>query len=586
MKNSLFLLSLILLLSTCRKDSITTDVVVPGETPEVPLMVQGSVAGHVYNLQEDAIEGATVILGGHSTTTDVEGYYSFIDIPINEKGESIQVLKTDYFTAFSSIIPTLNTLEFVDFGLAKKENTSTLDALSGGQTSLVNDGAIDFPSNSFTSNNANYTGDVLVCATAMEAANSNNFTAPAQFCTVDNDLLHSIGMVLLQCQTPLGEALDLAADATFDLSIPIAKGDVATLPAQIPVWYFDEMAHSWKNGGAATKVNATYQATVDKLTHWAAGWAQPTVVLTGKLENDRNESLAAYPFSLEWEDEFPASIALKANGAGHFRAKVPAAIPIGLRYQNVCKQSETTIEIGSLNVDTQHPPIIVDANFNTQITGRLEDCSGNPIGEGYIQVEGHHFVRTFKTSLDGSFDFSIGFCELFDLDITAYYPNGMQRSQKVEVPNTAVINLGTLQTCENLETYLILNIEDELIVEDNIEAHEMGGGPNGKTRIKNHPQGNNDLSVEIEFYAQSQGVHQGGEFHFENAENNAGFHIVTCDLNGGGGSDDCPEFDFEFTQFGQGNNGHVTGYFTGRAYAIDGGFAEVEISGEFRARKG
>ena len=94
-KISLFSLFALLLFSACRKDEILNSK--DTQVSEPAIIVKGSISGMVVDLNDQPLEGVMVSTGMNNATTDENGYFSFKNIDINERGSMVFCRKRRLF---------------------------------------------------------------------------------------------------------------------------------------------------------------------------------------------------------------------------------------------------------------------------------------------------------------------------------------------------------------------------------------------------------------------------------------------------------------------------------------------------------
>src|ERR1700749_73133 len=107
--------------------STTTGNNIPPET-----MVTAGIKGSVMDQAGKPVQGAVVTSGTASTTTDVNGVFSFSNISLSSRFGFVKVSKSGYFTGSRSIITAASSSNFVSIQLLNRNESGNFSATSGG----------------------------------------------------------------------------------------------------------------------------------------------------------------------------------------------------------------------------------------------------------------------------------------------------------------------------------------------------------------------------------------------------------------------------------------------------------------------
>ena len=108
-------------------------------------------------------------------------------------------------------------------------------------------------------NGVAYTGNVNVYASYINPASSDiGKIVPGSFMADDKNnkrvVLSSFGMLAVTLESSAGEKLQIAANNTATLTIPIPTSISSSAPATISLWYVDEQTGIWKEQGLPKKM--------------------------------------------------------------------------------------------------------------------------------------------------------------------------------------------------------------------------------------------------------------------------------------------------------------------------------------------
>lgn len=131
LRTALFITSIGLLFA-CNKDQDTTGNNTPVNTIPAEQTVTASVTGRVLDENGLPVQGATVTGGTASTTTDVNGVFSFSKIQLSNRFGYVKVVKQGYFTGSRSTITAAGSANFVSIQLLPRVLKGSFSATAGG----------------------------------------------------------------------------------------------------------------------------------------------------------------------------------------------------------------------------------------------------------------------------------------------------------------------------------------------------------------------------------------------------------------------------------------------------------------------
>ena len=119
--------------------------------------------------------------------------------------------------------------------------------------------------------------------------------------TTNNEqkLLQTYGMIAVELEGGAGEKLNLAAGKIATISMPIPASMVASAPATIPLWYFNDTTGVWIEQGTATKQGSNYLGTVSHFSFWNCDVPSNFVNLKMTLNNQSQQPLVAHKVVLK-----------------------------------------------------------------------------------------------------------------------------------------------------------------------------------------------------------------------------------------------------------------------------------------------
>ncbi|HZE83316.1 MAG TPA: carboxypeptidase-like regulatory domain-containing protein, partial [Puia sp.] len=173
MKNRLTLVAGILfagliVLAACQKYSDTDTNT--GNNPPPDNTVTASLQGRVLDENGLPVKDAVVTSGGSNASTDVNGVFSFSNIPLSGRWGYVKVTRQGYFAGSRTIITNPGAVNFVEIVLLPRVAKGSFSAAAGGNIVVQAGNTVSFDGGSVVvaSSNAPYTGNVNVFATWLD----------------------------------------------------------------------------------------------------------------------------------------------------------------------------------------------------------------------------------------------------------------------------------------------------------------------------------------------------------------------------------------------------------------------------------
>ncbi len=463
MKNTLYTLGAALvvasltLLHACNKSSSTGGTGLNNHVIPAEQMVTASLQGRVLDENGIPVLGATVTSGGASTTTDVNGVFSFSKISLSSRFGYVTANKSGYFTGSRSIITHAGASSFVSIQLVPRGSKGAVAAASGGYVVVGTGDTAAFAASSFVTaaTNATYTGNVNVYAVYLDP------TSPTFFKQMPGDLrgigpdgtettLQSYGMMDVELQDDAGAKLQLATGKKATLTWAIPDSLISNAPATMPMWYFSDSAGRWMQEGTAIRAGNSYVGQVAHFTYWNIAPYVPPVNFSVRLK-DQFGNAVPYALVIIW---YPLQHAIGDCGYTDSSGFAQGLLPYGSM-----TQMQILTECDYLLAGANVGPAIQDQNLGTVVvnlsetdltlTGTVVDCSNAPVAYGFVNalVDGLNF-RALVTN--GAFTLPIHRC--FTASTTAQFTAGdyttlQQGATTTASVTTGHVDVGTLSAC-------------------------------------------------------------------------------------------------------------------------------------------
>lgn len=408
--NSFLIFLLIgIVLNGCRKDEDSS----PDSMGLTGNQITASFSGMVRDLQGNPMSGVLVSIGGNTTVTNGSGIYTFQSISVSSGRVVIEAEKAGFWNQQKGILATTNAIEYSEIVLFPDDKSYTVDATSGGTVNLNGGSAITFPANAFEkSNGSAYTGQVFITAHDIQTTNQNYRTRVpgGDMLAVDNagnqTMLLSYGMVGAKLYDAAGAELFLKQGIKATIKMSINPSQMATAPANIPLWHYDENLMKWKEEGMANKTGSYYEGEVSHFSWWNLDVPCLYTHLSMSMIDCNNLPLSNGRIYLTAANY--GTGASYTNSMGIASGYVYSGLPLVADFfhpSNISNIPDTSFIIGpfSSGASIVIPPIFLGANCRV-ISGSLVDCANNPIN-GTVALLLNNQPAGFVTTTNGNFQF-------------------------------------------------------------------------------------------------------------------------------------------------------------------------------------
>ena len=354
--------------------------------------VIASLKGRVIDENGVPMSGAAVVSGGATTTTDVNGLFSFSNIPLSSRFGYVKVSKTGYFTGSRSIITNGAAANYVSIQMIPRVETGSFAASSGGTVVVQTGDWAVFSAGSIITEATKtaYTGTVHVFARYLDPTDSALFKyMPGDLRGIGSDgketALQSFGMLLVELQGDGGEKLQMAAgqSATLTWAIPASLQSIA--PATIPLWYFNDSTGRWIEQGAAIKNGSSYVGQVSHFSFWNCDAGVNTVNFKVRLKDQHGNPLAytlVKMVSQSW-----GMAPGYTDSTGFVQGLIPKGQKLVMEVVTECGNMLAGANVGPALTDQDLGTVMVTIEYaDMTLTGKVVNCSGNLIDTGMVTV--------------------------------------------------------------------------------------------------------------------------------------------------------------------------------------------------------
>ncbi|MEY8847508.1 hypothetical protein AB9K26_01735 [Psychroserpens sp. XS_ASV72] len=440
--------------------------------------------GKVINEANNPISDVTIMVGNTITTTDANGVFSVESASVFEKFAYIKASKDGFIDGSRAIVPS-DGINQVTIMLLDLDTTASINS---GETSTVNlpNGAQVVFDGAFEDAQGNpYSGAVKVTLKHLNPdSNVMEMQMPGMLFAENTNgsarILETYGMIAVEMRSTSDEELNLANGSSAQISIPMPSS-VNNAPNTIPLWYFDDEGGYWKEEGQATLQGNNYVGNVSHFTFWNWDFDYPFVQLCITL-TDMDGNVLPYT-ALDLYSPALASTGTYGytNGSGIECGLVPANDELTLTVPAYgCVNNDFSTAIGPFSTDQNITIQVTDADaLTTNFIGVFNDCDGNPITNGYMQLFYNDSTQTIPID-NGIIDLTIDYCSS-DTSYSALVVD-LLGSQTTDVTTGDFVqpttDLGTQLSCVDLvdsDGDGILDIDEDVNGDGNLDNDDTDG---------------------------------------------------------------------------------------------------------------
>jgi hypothetical protein len=379
--------------------------------------VTASVKGRITDENGKPVNNASVLSGSSSTTTDINGFFRFDNIQLAKNAGFVLVEKTGYLKGCRTIFTNAGIINNIEIQLIPKISRGNFSASAGGNINIQNGSSINLPAGGIinAATNSAYTGTVNVIGAYLDPTDPKlSLIMPGNLIglTTNNEqrLLQTFGMIAIELEGSSGEKLNLASGKSATITMPIPASLLASSPATIPLWYFDETKGLWKEEGTANKQGSNYVGTVTHFSFWNCDVPNNFVTLKLTLKNQNGQAASGYHIELKNTQNNSIAYAI-TDSAGSASGAVPPNVSLEMKVYNKCNNLVHTQTIGPFNTNTDMGVVTITlpAPASITVSGTVKNCNLSIVTSGYADViiDG----ATYRTAINnGNFSITIERC--------------------------------------------------------------------------------------------------------------------------------------------------------------------------------
>lgn len=441
----------------CQKDLSYVggpDTGIPGTTAADP--IKANLQGTILDEQNQPAAGVSVTVGNTITMTNATGTFRLVGAGLDKNTSLVTAEKPGYFKAYRVFSATQGANQVV-LKLIKKTVAATVTGTVGGTATLVNGAKISLPANGIVlaASGASYTGEVKVYAAYIDPTAADiSEVVPGSFMADDKNgkrvSLSSFGMLAVELETAAGEKLQVKTGATATLTTPIPPAALANAPATIPLWHVDEQTGIWKEEGSATKQGNSYVGDVKHFTYWNCDLPLTAFTITFTLVNSNGAPMVNVPVKITTAGYYGSAHGY-TDSLGQVKGLVPANRDLVLEVTDPCGGIAFSQNLSPITKNTDLGTIAIAVTVPSVVSfkGKLLDCSGLPVTNGYAIISFNHIARYAATNSSGEFSTSFITCTTPGSATVIGLNNiGQQQSAGTTVAiTTPLSNAGNITAC-------------------------------------------------------------------------------------------------------------------------------------------
>ena len=417
--------------------------------------VIASLQGRVVDQNGVPVQGATVSSGGITTSSDINGLFSFSHINMSSRFGFVTVVKQGFYTGSRSVITNPGASNYVSIQLVPKAVSGTFPAPTGGKVAVGTGDTASFAPSSVVeaSSGVAYTGMVTVYATYLNPTDPNLYKyMPGDLRGIGSDgnetALQSFGMMDVEMVDDAGNKLQLASGQPAILTFAIPDTLAPVAPATIPLWYFNDSSGRWIQQGSAVKQGNTYVGQVGHFTYWNCDAPMGTVNFKVHVVDQYGNPLA-YRY-IQFNANGYGTRGGYTDSTGFAQGLIPKGVEMQLQVLSDCGGFIGGVNVGPALSDQDLGTVTVNiVHAELTLTGSVVDCSNNPVDSGYVStlVDGLNYRALV---VNGNFSLPINRCYQANASVQvigADLSSGAVSAVKTITADTGLVTVGTLTAC-------------------------------------------------------------------------------------------------------------------------------------------
>jgi hypothetical protein len=426
--------------------------------------VSKNFTGQIVDESNNPVASVAITVGNKTANTDINGVFIINNATVHEKFAFIKAKKTGYLDGSRSLVPT-NGMNYARITLLSGTIVGTVNSGTSGSVSLGNGSKVTFDGNFKTETGQSYTGVVSVIMKHLDPSDPSTVDKmPGMLLAANSSgeerVLETFGMMNIELRGAASQKLQLSTTAQIEM--PISTSQLASAPATIPLWHFDETLGYWKEEGAATKQGTKYVGTVSHFSWWNCDAQFPTIRLCVTVVNSNGVPLANVKVGIR-----RASNSYTVNGFTNSQGQVCGLVPANETLTMVvfdsCGNAVSTTSIGPFSADTTLPNLVISNSSiqSTLVQGNLLKCDGTNVTNGYVLMR-YGNQNLMSTVTNGAFSFTMLVCSATDtaFRLEGFDYDNLQTTNPINFTfTTPITNVGNITACNSISEFISYRID-------------------------------------------------------------------------------------------------------------------------------
>jgi hypothetical protein len=417
--------------------------------------------GQVVDMDNHAIQNATVKVGTSTAQTDVNGIFLINGAEVYEKFAYITAEKAGYINGSRSLVPTagknnVKIMMITATPIASISSGESTDVDLPNGTKVTFDGA-------FEDENGNaYSGQVNVSMFHLRPSDENiSSLMPGMLYAQGEDgnakVLETFGMLNVELRGSGGQKLNINDGHTAQISMKIDDSQLGTAPASIPLWHFDEAVGYWKQDGTATKQGNLYVGNASHFSWWSWDISFPAVIIRVHVRDGNGRGIPHVGLSLVQVGMSPFIEYTQSDGG--LCVVVPLNMELVFSVHDMCGDIISSSNVGPFSSSVSLPDVTLEET--SLVKGKLVKCNEEAVANGYIILFYGNTVLSAAVD-DGLFDFVVPVCASENhFSILGYdYENAQTTGELNQMLAGSVTDLSNLIACTTINEYIVYQIDD------------------------------------------------------------------------------------------------------------------------------
>jgi hypothetical protein len=449
-------------------NSCSNDSGIDGNSVDTPLNFGNEVSknftGRIVDESNNPLANVAITVGNKSANTDINGVFIINNATVHEKFAFIKAKKVGYLDGSRSLVPTTG-MNYARITLLSGTIIGTVNSGVTGSISLGNGSKVTFDGNFKTDSGQPYSGIVSVIMKHLDPADPTTVDKmPGMLLAANSSgeerVLETFGMMNIELRGAASQKLQLSTTAQIEM--PISTSQLASAPATIPLWHFDETLGYWKEEGAATKQGTKYVGTVSHFSWWNCDAQFPTIRLCVTVVNSNGVPLANVKVGIRRATN-SYTVNGFTNSQGQVCGLVPANETLTMVVFDSCENAVSTTSIGPFSADTTLPNLVLSNSSiqSTLVQGTLLKCDGTNVTNGYVLMR-YGNQNLMSTVTNGAFSLTMLVCSATNtaFSLEGFDYDNLQTTNRINFTFTSPItNVGNITACNSISEFISYRID-------------------------------------------------------------------------------------------------------------------------------